>query len=170
MRNRIVSAVALMTLMAGAAQAQPANFNVDQVLQWVGQMQPSGPYSNQNYQNPNYQNPNYQNNNYPQQGVYVDPYAPQAPQGYYPGYAPGQLPQGYTEGYLPVDPRANQGYNQGYNQGQNPYRVWTPDPWVGTPNARTPNNPGTNWNPDGSWNPHGYQPDPPVQPPVGPYK
>lgn len=46
-----------------------------------------------------------------------------------------------------------------------PSGLTAPDPWAGTQNARTQDNPGTNWNPDGTYNPNGpyYSP-----PPVGP--
>ena len=115
MRNRFLSGVLWLTLLGGAAHAQPvpADFNVDQVLQWAaGQQQPG--YNN-----------------------------------------PGPAGQGF------FDPITGQTI---------PNRVWTPDPWIGTNNQRGPNNPGTNWNPDGTWNPNGYQLDPPIQPPQGPYK
>jgi hypothetical protein len=120
MRKSLVSLVlGGVILFAGTAQAQPVpgDLHIDQVLQWVGQMQPTGN----------------------------------------PGYYPGQPPGDYNPG-------------QGYTPGPTAYPVWTPDPWVGTNNQRGPNNPGTNWNPDGTWNPYGYQLDPPVQPPQGPYK
>lgn len=85
----------------------------------------------------------------------LNPYQwqPQPQPGYYPQPQPGYYPQ--QPGYYPQQP----GYYNGY---YGPY--YNPDHWVGTPNQRTIDNPGTNWNPDGSWNPNGYQPAPPVGP------
>ena len=79
------------------------------------------------------------------------------------------------QGNYPVNqPYVQPGYPQpgypqpGYYPQNGAYASW--DPWVGTPNQRTQDNPGTNWNPDGSWNPNGYQRQTPVLLPQPLYK
>ncbi len=115
----------------------------------------------------------------PQSGT-PGPFNPQV----YPQYGYGGPPQQGNYPYLPgtgpapANPAPNPTQNtpppplQGGPAGPAatqappiPSGLTAPDPWAGTQNARTQDNPGTNWNPDGTYNPNGpYYQNPGVGP------